>query len=202
MNYYSYKIEHDLGLAPNPFGGYCTLAVCKPKIRKNKDLQINDWVIGTGSKKLNNLHSLIYAMQVKEKITFNEYWEDPRFQYKKSIINGALKQMYGDNFYHQNKQTGEWIQEDSAHSLEKGLPNQGHIKKDTGGKYVLISTNFYYFGSKCFDIPKEFLEICSEGRDMKSKSIPVDVANKFITYLQSKYEPGIYGDPINWKGHK
>ena len=26
MKNFSYKIEHDFGLAPNPFGGYCTLA--------------------------------------------------------------------------------------------------------------------------------------------------------------------------------
>lgn len=36
MRNFSYKIEHDFGLAPNPFGGYCTLAVCKSSIRSNK----------------------------------------------------------------------------------------------------------------------------------------------------------------------
>jgi len=84
MKYYSYKIEHDFGLAPNPFGSYCTLAVCRPTIRKNKNLEIGDWIIGTGSAKLKNLHHLIYAMQVEEKLTFNEYWNDSRFNYKKT----------------------------------------------------------------------------------------------------------------------
>ncbi|MBK9047533.1 MAG: hypothetical protein IPL74_12755 [Bacteroidetes bacterium] len=49
MIMYSYLIEHDLGLAPNPFGKYCTLAVCKSEIRKSKKLSIGDWIIGTGS---------------------------------------------------------------------------------------------------------------------------------------------------------
>lgn len=93
MRNFSYKIEHDFGLAPNPFGGYCTLAVCKSSIRSNKGLEVGSWIIGTGSKKLKNANKLIYAMQVGEKLTFNEYWNDPRFQYKKPIINGTLVQM-------------------------------------------------------------------------------------------------------------
>jgi hypothetical protein len=99
MTYFSYKIEHDYGLAPNPFGGYCTLAVCKPTIRNNRNLEIGDWIIGTGSAKLHKLHHLIFAMRLEEKITMEEYWSDPRFQYKKPVINGSLVQMYGDNFY-------------------------------------------------------------------------------------------------------
>ena len=83
MNMFSYKLDHDYGLAPNPFGGYCTLAVCKSAIRSNKNLQIGDWIIGTGSAKLKNLYHLIYAMRLEEKITFQNYWEDERFQYKK-----------------------------------------------------------------------------------------------------------------------
>ena len=66
MNFFSYKLEHDFGLAPNPFGGYCTLAVCKSDIRKNKRLNIGDWIIGIGSQKLKKLNHLIYTMQVSE----------------------------------------------------------------------------------------------------------------------------------------
>src|SRR5690606_4234616 len=128
MGYYSYKIEHDFGLAPNPFGGYCTLAVCKADIRKNKKLQIGDWIVGTGSAKLKNIGSLIYAMQLEEKISFQQYWEDPRFQYKKPVINGSLVEMHGDNFYHIDPITRNWIQENSAHSLAKGEVNLEHLR--------------------------------------------------------------------------
>lgn len=202
MAYYSYKIEHDYGLAPNPFGNYCTLAVCRPTIRANKNLRMGDWIIGTGSVKLNNLHHLIFIMQVEEKVTFNDYWEDSRFQYKKPILNGSLVQMFGDNFYHQDPKTKEWIQENSAHSLETGLPNLGHIKKDTDGKYVLISKTFYYLGEKSILIPEKFRDVCSNGRNMKGPSIDIKNAEKFIQWVQSKYEPGIHGDPISWKGIK
>jgi hypothetical protein len=202
MAYYSYKIEHDFGLAPNPFGGYCTLAVCKPTIRRNKNLELGDWIIGTGSAKLKRLYHLIFAMQVEEKLTFDEYWEDPRFQYKKPVINGSLVQMYGDNFYHQDPKTKKWIQEDSAHSLVDGKPNEEHLRVDTEGEFVLISSNFYYFGDKSELIPEEFREVCSEGRSMKGPSIPTEVGDRFIKWLKESHEKGIHGDPINWKDHK
>jgi len=201
MAYFSYKIEHDFGLAPNPFGGYCTLAVCKPTIRNNKDLKLGDWIIGTGSAKLKMLHHLIFAMQVEEKITMQEYWDDPRFQYKKPVINGSLVQMYGDNFYHVDAKTKKWKQENCAHSLIGGRTNEEHLRVDTGGKFVLISTTFIYFGDKAIQIPKRFLEVCSEGRNMKGPSIPLKTADNFILWLMGKYELGIHGDPINWKQH-
>lgn len=197
---YSYKIEHDYGLAPNPFGGYCTLAICKPTIRGNRRLKIGDWVIGTGSAKLKNLNHLIFAMKVEEKLDFNQYWNDDRFQYKKPIINGSLAKMYGDNIYHQDA-NGDWIQKNSAHSLIDGTPNEGHIKTDTGGNYVLISQTFYYFGSNQISIPEEYREVCNKGRNMKGPSIPDEVASEFIDWLQSNFRYGIHGDPINWKEH-
>jgi hypothetical protein len=201
MNYFSYKIEHDFGLAPNPFHGYCTLAVCKSSIRSNTNLEIGDWIIGTGSKSLGNHHELIFAMCIEEKLTFNEYWEDNRFEKKKPIVNGSLVQMYGDNFYHQDPNTEEWIQENSAHSLDDGSPNKDHLIRDTGGTYVLISKEFYYFGGNSPLIPDEYIEICSEGRDMKSVSIPKDVAEKFIYWIKKNYSIGIHGDPTSWQEH-
>lgn len=201
MNYFSYKIEHDYGLAPNPFGEYCTLAVCKPSIRNNKHLEIGDWIIGTGSQSLGLLNHLIYAMKVEAIITFNDYWDDPRFKYKKPIVNGSLVQMYGDNFYHQDSKTNEWIQENSAHSLASGLPNANHVKVDTDGKYVLISKEFYYFGNQSIKIPYKFIDICNKGRNMKRPSIPMDIANEFISWLGQNYHIGQYGTPISWREH-
>src|SRR5690554_1158418 len=105
MKIYSYVVHHDYGLAPNPFGKYCTLTVCKTKIRKSNNLNIGDWIIGTGSKNIEVvaghkcIDHLIYAMKVSEKILIEDYWLDERFQYKKPIINGSLVSMYGDNIY-------------------------------------------------------------------------------------------------------
>lgn len=202
MIVYSYLIEHDLGLAPNPFGGYCTLAVCKPIIRKSSKLKIGDWIIGTASKSLEDTikrrgltNKLIYAMQVTERITLNEYWNDKRFQYKKPIMHGTLVRMFGDNFYHQDKD-GNWIQEDSAHSNSDGTCNLSHLKKDTGGNNALISNYFYYFGEKAPTIPNNLKEVCHTA--IGQKKLSEQLGNEVIQWITSNFQTGIHGDPLNW----
>lgn len=201
MNYYSYLVEHDLGLAPNPFGGYCTLTVCKPKIRKSGNLKIGDWIIGTGSKALSktsgrklNQH-LIYAMQVFEIISIEEYWNDLRFRSKRPIINGSLQRMYGDNFYHKDF-NGNWIQEDSAHSNNDGTPNLKHLKTDTSGRNSIISEHFYYFGQAAPLLPPSLKDICHTG--VGQKLLTQELGAEFINWLTNQFEPKIYGKPINW----
>jgi len=201
MVVYSYLIEHDLGLAPNPFGQYCTLAVCKSEIRKSKKLAIGDWVIGTGSRALEDttgkklIDKLIYAMEVTERITLEEYWDDPRFQYKKPVMNGALVTMYGDNFYHKDT-NGNWIQEDSAHCKLDGTCHPEHLKKDTGGNNVLISERFYYFGDKAPVIPNELIKICHTTQGQKK--ITNQLADDIVNWVKNNFHTGIHGDPLNW----
>jgi len=200
MNIFTYKLDHDYGLAPNPFGSHFTLAVCKSGIRSNANLQIGDWIIGTGSVKLGNLNHLIYAMKLEEKITFQNYWEDERFKYKKPKINGSLVQLYGDNFYHKEPETNKWIQEDAAHSLANGV-NIKHLNSDVSGEFVLVSKEFYYFGDSSFKIPIELRKVCSKGRNMMWRKIPDSVKVDFVNWLSQNYSIGIHGDPISWKEH-
>ena len=201
MALYSYLMDHDFGLAPNPFGQYCTLAVCKPVIRKSSNLHIGDWIIGTGSKALEStsgkkiIHHLIYVMQVSEIITMQEYWEDPRFQYKKPVLNGPLVAMYGDNFYHQGSK-GNWIQEKSAHSNGDGSVNEDHLNQDVGGENVLIATLFYYFGDNAPLIPENFRFVCHTTQG--HKRFENDEIADFIKWLKENFSIGINGDPINW----
>ena len=201
MNLFSYRVEHDYGLAPNPFHNYCTLAVCKPSIRGNDNLSIGDWVVGTGSKSLENTNHLIYAMKVEEKLPFNKYWNDSRFQCKKPIINGSLVKMYGDNIYHQDISTKNWIQENSAHSLTSKQPNAKHLETDISGKYVLVSKEFYYFGENSPAIPDELIKVCNKGRNMQYKKIPLILRIKFIKWIEDNYQNGIHGDPVSWCNH-
>lgn len=151
MNLYSYVVRFDFGFAPNPFHGHCTLATCKPKIRSAA--KIGDWVVGTGAKdKYKRTGRLIYAMKVDEKLSFDDYWNDRRFTAKRPVLNGSLKQMYGDNIYH--RAGDEWLQANSHHSLEDGSPNHEHVKRDTGTNWVLIAKRFVYFGSSAILIPE------------------------------------------------
>lgn len=200
MNCFRYKMDHDYGFAPNPFHGVMTLATCKGlQLRNNQNLQIGDWVVGLGSKAMGNLGKIIFAMQVEEKITFDEYWNNPTYQIKKPVINGSLVQMYGDNAYH--TVNGKVVQEYCAHSLKGGGVNKDHLRRDSEGKYVLISHRFYYFGDQSPVIPVKFSYIDNESRatkfwDLHGEDAKIDA---FAQWLDSTYGVGIHGDPCNWK---
>lgn len=142
---FTYPATRDLGFAPNPFHGVCTLATCKPKIRKNA--KVGDWVMGLlGANGGSLAYHCFFLMKVSEKLSFQEYWKDPRFTYKKSVRNGSKIQVLGDNIYYRDSQ-GNWIQEDSHHSNPDGTIHQENLKRDTGNSEdVLISNDFIYFG--------------------------------------------------------
>lgn len=100
MSLFSYIIEHDLGFAPNPFHGACTLACCKPRIRKKA--AVGDYILGTGAVKPNLRGHICYWMRVDEILTFDQYWADYRFRRKKPVMSGTTFLRYGDNIYHRD----------------------------------------------------------------------------------------------------
>lgn len=147
MTLYSYVVKHDTGFAPNPFHGYCTLACCKPAIRRTAGE--GDWVVGltpkgTGSR-------IVYFMRVDEAPkTFAEYWSDSRFIAKRPHYDDGLLAKCGDNIY-KPKGAG-YRQLPSMHS-NRELESPENKKRDLDGKYVLISETFSYFGSKPRELP-------------------------------------------------
>jgi Nucleotide modification associated domain 2 len=154
-NVYMYVVARDFGFAPNPFHGACTLATCKPRIRKTA--QIGDWIIGMGGTKLNAVSRAIYLMQVTNTLSFNAYWEDPQYRCKRPVRNGSRKTIMGDNIYHQHAGKAGWIQEDSHHSKTDGSPEPSNVKNDTQTNRVLISHCFSYFGDAAPLVPNEIL---------------------------------------------
>jgi hypothetical protein len=192
---YSYVITRDYGFAPNPFGSYCTLATCKPDIRKTAVK--GDWVIATGSnsKKISMGNHLIYAMLVEEVLTFESYWNDPRFQYKKPIMNGSKKQKYGDNIYRYNPEERKYYQINSHHSLADGATNIKNLEKDTSGKNVLVSTCFWYFGRTAPLLPESlFSAFTKKGIGYKKVNDETKI-NNLIEWLSQNYEKGYNGKP-------
>ncbi|KMO31260.1 hypothetical protein VQ03_27450 [Methylobacterium tarhaniae] len=151
---YIYVVARDFGFAPNPFHGVCTLATCKPDIRRVA--REGDWVVGMGGIALNAVGRCVFAMQVTTSLTFEEYWTDPEYRRKRPVRNGSLRAMVGDNIYHRDDDGG-WIQEDSHHSRPDGTPDPQNMKTDTSGKRVLLSRRFLYFGREAPLVPAEFL---------------------------------------------
>ena len=203
MRLFSYVVAQDFGFAPNPFYGFCTLATCKPEIRKGAD--IGDWVIGTGSRGKGKVQDrrefLVYAMHVTEAMTFNEYWSDPRFRRKRPNLRGSLKQCYGDSIYFRDG-VGEWHQQDSHHSYKGGTQNCHNVRRDTKTDRILISTDYVYWGGEGPEIPEKFRnykgeDIRKKGSGHKNKFSP-DLIEEFIRWLRSLDTSDYTGEPLDW----
>lgn len=82
---FSYVVDHDLGYAPNPVGGLCTLAYCKFSQSGKRNLvemaEEGDWVVGTGGKGRESAGNgrVIYAMRVTRKVPLRLYLSYPLY---------------------------------------------------------------------------------------------------------------------------
>lgn len=179
-----YVVDRDFGFAPNPFHGYCTLATCVYRIRSVAT--IDDWVIGMGGRRLCATGRCIYAMRVTNKITFNEYWNDPVYLDKKPVRNGSNKMMVGDNIYHCDA-GGNWCQADSHHSKNDGGVNHDNLKKDTGSDKVLISNHFFYFGNQAPVVPREFMNAIGFVNRQGHRTFDFNKCAELIKWLESSF---------------
>lgn len=195
---YIYVVDRDLGFAPNPFHGSCTLATCKPGIRKSAT--VGDWIMGVGGTRLNATGRCIYLMKVTEIITFDEYWKDSRFRLKKPARNGSSVMMVGDNIYHRESINEPWIQEDSHHSNPDGTTNEVNLERDTKTINVLISSFFFYFGSEAPIVDLDSIGY-SNNRGYSKKYLGEKEAANFITEIERTYRKNIniiLADPLNF----
>ena len=195
---FSYVVARDYGFAPNPFYGMCTLATCKPGIRR--EASIGNWVVGTGSKAKDRKRCLVYVMRVTETMTFNEYWENERFRCKRPNLRGSLKQAFGDNIYFHDD-TGQWNQQNSHHSYSDGKPNPYNIDNDTKTDRVLLSTKYVYWGGSGPEIPQRFSDydgsdICAL-RNYKCH-FPEKLVTDFLKWFHSIDATGYVSAPLDW----
>ena len=197
-----YVVRYDSGFAPNPFYSYCTLATCKPGIRRSAN--VGDWVVGSGSKdrSVRRGGRLVYAMRITESMTFDEYSRDPRFESKKPYRNGSRKQSCGDNIYFRVAAGAAWQQRDSFHSRPDGSLNPDHVARDTGVNRVLISNDFVYFGGEGPEFPDELHDhqgrsLCKTGIGLTTFQDAQLVAN-FVHWIRSLAVSGFQGAPFEW----
>ena len=201
---HTYVMAYDSGFAPNPFYGFCTLATCKPKIRRSA--VEGDWIVGTASAARATRRGgfLVYAMKVTGALDFDQYWADTRFQHKKPIRNGSKKQSCGDNIYWREAKTSPWRQLDSFHSKNDGSQRTDHTAKDTGVNRVLFSDDFVYFGGEGPALPIEhgiraaiLHKAIGEHRVDDQR-----VIGAFVDWLRSLEVNGYVGRPHDWlKGY-
>ncbi|MCR5870356.1 MULTISPECIES: hypothetical protein [unclassified Sphingomonas] len=201
MTVYSYVIEHDLGFAPNPFHGACTLACCKPDIRKAAKL--GDIVIGTGATATGLVNNMVYWMRVDEIIDFDQYRTARRFRSKRPDMRAPGKaERFGDNIYERDPTTGLFKQDFSFHSNADGSRNEKNLKRDTGKtERILIGRDFAYFGVKAPEIPEELRDLIKKGPGHKCR-FSAARAEAFETWATGHPERGYVAKPTHWASLK
>ncbi len=193
MKLYSYCLRYDNGAAPNPFWGICTLVICKPKIRQSAE--IGDWIVGTGSANsdVGNLAGkLVYAMQVTAKMTMRDYDDFCQKNYPNKLPRWRAKEDYrlrlGDCIY-------DYSNGDNP-KLRLSVHKEENQQTDMGGKYALISDQFYYFGDNSRQLPEALLGIVRNSPGHRSDANEPFIES-FLQWLsQADLERNkLYGEP-------
>jgi hypothetical protein len=171
MNIYAYIVPVDDGAAPNPYGGVCTLAICKANLRKI--VKQGDWIVGLDSKS-----QLIYIMKVTTVMSMKEY-----DSYTKENLNIKIPNKTSKNI---EEQMGDSVYDFSNDEikLRPSVHSRCTKQMDLDGKNVLLSTCFYYFGEQVKTLPKEFENIVN--LDMDFVKLTKELELSFLTWLENQ----------------
>lgn len=188
---YSYCIPIDDGAAPNPFWGICTLAICKPAIRRVA--QVGDWVVGTGSvnSPIGDIgKTLVYAMRISQKMTLQEY-----DAYAQKYCPNKIPKWFDRDIY---QRLGDAIYDYSSNPpiLRPSVHTENNRKRDLSGKYALISDYFFYFGDKPLLLPEDLCQIAPQQQGHRSR-LNAQYVDNFIDWISSlEFTPNqIHGKP-------
>ncbi len=188
MKLLKYVMTTDSGLAPNPFFGVCSLALCTPN-HMNAKLEVGDWVVGHSSRKQGN--KLVYAMRLTKILDMPSYFA--AFPEKRPNPTGSLMEQCGDNLY--DYQGGQWTR------LPSACHNNVDIFKQDQGHPVFLAEgedNFWYFGGDDNPLARAFNDYFPElikDRQGFSYERNGQVIARFETWLRSLDCSGAIGSP-------
>ncbi|MGQ0560199.1 MAG: hypothetical protein ACT4OE_11590 [Sphingosinicella sp.] len=132
----------DLGSAPNFEPPTATLAICKPRLRRSA-IEGDAIISFNGAHLSSEPHSIRWAGVVSEVLTFEQYWDDGRFEAKKPSHSSVP-----DNIY----QPVDGILKQVANSIH----GPDNIITDLDGRNVLIFDRAWYFGELEPGLPEHF----------------------------------------------
>ena len=181
---YTYVVTNDTGLAPNPFWGWCTLAVCTPNHQGSR-VEPGDWIAGFLDKQ--NDHRFLYAMEVSERIHMDVYFKDKRFNNKKPRTHGTWMQRCGDNFYSLDP-LGRWQQQETSFHAGPEF-----TKKDTKNPWVFAATKFWYLGREAHPLP-DHLRPLAGGRGARVNH-PDGLGDEFKSWVVQNFRQGVTALP-------
>jgi len=199
MNLYSYTVRVDDGAAPNPFGGVCTLTICKPTIRRTA--KIGDWIVGLGPKRSHTRGDLsnhvIYAMKVSRILTLADYdtycTEHLRCKIPQWKTDVPFEHMVGDCIYYLKH---------GAFEQRAGVHNLGNVSVDERGVNALLAENdFYYFGENAVELPESLLPMRHNTQGHKVHA-NAHLHAVFLEWVKSGFSKGLhprilYGQPLH-----
>jgi len=128
---WSYIVVFDGGTAPCVDNQSLSLCICKPLIRKNAI--VGDWIIGFARKKIGE-NLIVYATEVKDKISMEDYFLDPK------VRKDKIYKFLDNKFIHNGS---------DIHNSPKNWAS------DLNGKFCLTSEKFWYFGNDPIPVPDE-----------------------------------------------
>ncbi len=188
MKLLKYVMTTDSGLAPNPFFGVCSLALCTPN-HMNAKLEVGDWVVGHSSRKQGN--KLVYAMRLTKILDMPSYFA--AFPEKRPNPTGSLVEQCGDNLC--DYQGGQWTR------LPSACHNNVDIFKQDQGHPVFLAEgedNFWYFGGNDNHLTAAFNDQFPElikDRQGFSYERNEQLIAKFEAWLRSMGYSGPCGSP-------
>jgi Nucleotide modification associated domain 2 len=194
---FSYCIPYDDGAAPNPYWSVCTLAICKPTIRRVAE--VGDWIAGTGStgSPIGNIAgALVYAMRVERTMSMEEYDELTRRELPLKIPAPHSRDF--------RRRVGDSIYDFSAPGVpQRGLVhNESNRETDMRGENVLASEHFYYFGDQPVRLPSRLSPIVKQGQGHRSNANDPFLVD-FVEWIEGLgYGPGtVLSRPQMWRTH-
>jgi len=190
MKLYSYVVTHDTGFSPNPFWGCCTLADCKPAIRRTA--HVGDWIVGLSPRASGN--RVVFAMEVDKILDYASYYRDECFADKiPDYTKGEVVYKCGDNIY-KPLPNGGFQQLRSMHSTGE-RENPETKAHDLGGTNVLVATRFHYFGTSGPVLPPHLDEL-KVGRAHKNR-FSRETISRFLQFITA-HPQGVNAPPDKW----
>ncbi|MFZ5737497.1 MAG: hypothetical protein ACOY6K_11505 [Pseudomonadota bacterium] len=189
MSVWRYVIVNDDGSAPNYGRPRLTLAICKPRIRKNAEvddiiLAFESKILAEKNRTIHRPNRIVWAGLVGERISFAEYWVDKRFWRKKPDQSRCP-----DNIYRPCGREYRQVS-NSVHGL-------CDASRDLSGQYVLIMKEAWRFREQNCELPVGLAEfnIVSRTRQGHRRSAPdAKVAARLLTWLRRNGT-----DAVGWK---
>ena len=186
---FSYIVRYDDGAAPNPYGGPCTLVICKPRVRSTA--QVEDWIAGVGS--VNSPGGslkgrLVCAMKVKEVVSMRDYDRRAKNEWPEKVPGASTDPFIssrGDCIYD--------FSEGGEPTQRPGVHGEGNVARDLSGKNALISHDFVYFGANAIEIPHHLLGICPTTQGHRSNA-NAPYLDAFIAWIKGVIREG--GDAV------